>query len=143
LLAQVLRVIASPVHSFPESALPVNSTEHEQDPIRPQSGAGFFKMAIGIAIGNFQGDGSVDVLVSDSDSAPLPLRNKPEGKGIGWARVWSGKSANLDAAGARFTYQAGDLLPGRMKVGDGGSWPVRDPRPVLGIGTGKTRAGWW
>lgn len=51
-----------------------------------------------------------------------------------------GENANPDAVGARFTYQAGDLLPSRRKVGDGSLWSVRNPRRVLGMGNRKTRA---
>ena len=66
------------------------------------------------------------------------LRNNA-GRQVHWLGVrlvWK-KNANPDAVGARFTYQAGDLLPSRMKVGDGSFWSVRDPRRVLGMGNRK------
>ena len=45
-----------------------------------------------------------------------------------------GKKANIDAVGARVTYQAGYLNRTRMKVGGGSYLSSHDPRMVLGIG---------
>lgn len=75
---------------------------------------------------------------------PLPCccATTPEGKDVGWACVWFGKKRKSDTVGARFTYQAGDLLP-RRKVGDGSFWSVRDPRRVLGMGNRKNPGCWW
>ncbi len=93
--------------------------------------------ARGLAIGDFDNDGAVDVLVSvvDSDGAPLLLHNSAA-KGnhwlehqVGWKEV-----EILDAVGARITYQAGDLKRSRMKVGGGSYLSSHDPRMVLGIG---------
>jgi len=52
-----------------------------------------------------------------------------------------GKKANIDAIGARVTYQAGDLKRSRMKVGGGSYLSSHDPRMVLGIGQ-RTRVDW-
>ncbi len=52
-----------------------------------------------------------------------------------------GKKANLDAVGARITYQAGDLKRSRMKVGGGSFLSSHDPRLVLGIGS-QTKFDW-
>ena len=45
-----------------------------------------------------------------------------------------GRKANVDAVGARVTYQAGDLKRSRMKVGGGSFLSSHDPRVVLGLG---------
>jgi len=91
----------------------------------------------GLALGDFNNDGAVDVLVSVNDGAPLLLRNNI-GKKNHWLGVrLVGKKCNPDAIGARLTYQAGDLRRSRMKVGGGGYLSSHDPRVVLGIGERK------
>ena len=90
--------------------------------------------ARGLALGDFDNDGGVDVLISCNDEAPVLLHNN-----IGSQNHWLGinligKKANIDAVGARVTYQAGDLKRYRMKVGGGSYLSSHDPRLVLGLG---------
>ncbi len=90
--------------------------------------------ARGLAIGDFDNDGAVDVLVSVNDAAPLLLRNTAakENHWLGVKLV--GKKSNRDAVGARISYGAGDLKRSRTKVGGGSYLSSHDPRLVLGIG---------
>jgi enediyne biosynthesis protein E4 len=111
--------------------------------VSPQSGPVFAKplSARGMAIGDFDNDGAVDVLVSVNDGAPVLLRN-----GVGAQNHWLGinlvgTKSNPDAVGARVTYQAGDLKQQRMKVGGGSFLSSHDPRMVLGIGK-RTKVDW-
>jgi enediyne biosynthesis protein E4 len=108
-----------------------------------QSGPVFAKplSARGMAIGDFDNDGAVDVLVSVNNAAPVLLHNK-----IGNQNHWlgiklAGKKSNPDAIGARVTYQAGDLRRSRTKVGGGSYLSSHDPRIVLGIGK-RTKIDW-
>ncbi len=90
--------------------------------------------ARGLAIGDFDNDGAVDVLISVNDDAPLLLRNTAA-NGNHWLGIkLIGKKANRDAVGARITYQAGDLKRTRTKVGGGSYLSSHDPRVVLGLG---------
>jgi hypothetical protein len=101
-----------------------------------QSGPVFSKplAARGLAIGDFDNDGAVDVLVSVNNGAPVLLKNNA-GTQNNWLGIkLVGKKSNPDAIGARITYQAGDLKRNRMKVGGGSYLSSHDPRLVLGIG---------
>ena len=90
--------------------------------------------ARGLALGDFDNDGAVDVLITNNDEAPLLLRNDA-GTENHWLGInLKGKKANPDAIGARITYQAGELKRSRMKVGGGSYLSSHDPRMVLGIG---------
>src|SRR3989440_6616654 len=111
--------------------------------VSAQSGPVFAKplSARGMAIGDFNNDGAIDVLVAVNDSAPVLLRNN-----IGNQNHWLGvklvgKKSNPDAIGARITYQAADLKRSRTRVGGGSFLSSHDPRIVLGIGK-RSRIDW-
>lgn len=88
----------------------------------------------GLAVGDFDNDGAVDVLISTNNGAPLLLKNRAA-DGNHWLGVHLiGRKSNPDAIGARVNYQAGDLKRSRMKVGGGSYLSSHDPRMVLGLG---------
>jgi hypothetical protein len=88
----------------------------------------------GLALGDFDNDGAVDVLISVNNGAPLLLRNNA-GRHNQWLGIHlRGKKSNPDAIGAVVTYQAGDLKRRRAKVGGGSYLSSHDPRMVLGLG---------
>jgi len=108
-----------------------------------ESGPAFARpmSARGLALGDFNNDGAVDVLISCNNEAPMLLQNN-----IGRQNHWLGvklvgKKANIDAVGAIVTYQASDLKRSRMKVGGGSYLSSHDPRMVLGIGQ-RTKIDW-
>ena len=90
--------------------------------------------ARGLALGDFNNDGAVDVLISCNDEPPILVQNNA-GKQNHWLGLkLVGKKSNIDAVGAIIKYQAGDLKRTRMKVGGGSYLSSHDPRMVLGIG---------
>jgi|HubBroStandDraft_6_1064221.scaffolds.fasta_scaffold03543_4 hypothetical protein len=90
--------------------------------------------ARGLAIGDFDNDGAVDVLISINNGAPLLLKNKAA-HGNHWLGIrLLGKKTNSDAVGAKITWQAGDLVRHRLKTAGGSFLSSHDPREVLGIG---------
>src|SRR5205814_2842830 len=104
--------------------------------ISAQSGPVFSRpfAARGMAVGDFNNDGALDVLVAVNNDAPLLLKNNV-GSQSHWLGIkLVGKKSNPDAVGARITYQAQDLKRSRMKVGGGSYLSDHDPRIVLGIG---------
>ncbi|MBV9479249.1 MAG: CRTAC1 family protein, partial [Acidobacteria bacterium] len=121
---------------YREPSLLFHNTGKSLDNISSQSGPFFRKplSARGLAVGDFDNDGALDVLIAVNDDAPILLRNK-----IGRQNHWlglhlRGRKSNPDAVGARISYQAGDLKRSRMKVGGGSYLSAHDPRMVLGLG---------
>jgi hypothetical protein len=90
--------------------------------------------ARGLAIGDFDNDGAIDVLIAVNGDAPLLLKNTAA-QGNHWLGLrLIGKDCNPDAIGAVITWNAGDLSRRRLKVGGGSYLASHDPREVLGIG---------
>jgi hypothetical protein len=121
---------------YQEPLLLFRNTGNGFENVSARSGPVFAKnlSARGLAIGDFDNDGSVDVLISVNGAAPLLLRNNA-GKANHWLGLkLVGTKSNRDAVGAHVTYQAGDLKRTRMKTGGGSFLSSHDPRLVLGLG---------
>jgi hypothetical protein len=132
-----------PQVTYEEPPLLFHNTGKTFENISQRSGPIFGQplSARGLAIGDFNNDGSVDVLISVNNGAPVLLKNNAghENHWLG-VKLRGGKS-NPDAVGARLTYQAEDLKRSRMKVGGGSFLSDHDPRMVLGIGK-RTKIDW-
>jgi enediyne biosynthesis protein E4 len=97
--------------------------------------------ARGLALGDFDNNGSVDLLISTNDGPPILLRNNA-GRQNHWLGVrLRGRTANPDAVGAKITYRSGDFQRHRWLVGAGGFLSAHDPRVVLGLGP-RTKVDW-
>ena len=91
--------------------------------------------ARGLALGDFNNDGAIDVLVGVNNASPILLRNNAA-KGNHWLGVrLVGRKCNPDAVGASIAWQAGDVKRRLFKVGGGSYLASHDPRLVLGLGT--------
>lgn len=91
--------------------------------------------ARGMAVGDFDNDGAVDVLVAVNGGAPVLLKNNAAA-GNHWLGVkLIGKKCNTDAIGAKLTWTAGPLKRSQLKTGGGSFLSSHDPRVVMGIGT--------
>jgi enediyne biosynthesis protein E4 len=88
----------------------------------------------GMAVGDFNNDGAVDVLVAINNGPPVLLKNVSAASNHWLGVRLVGRKANPDAIGARIAWQAGDLQRTRLKVGGGSYLSSHDPREVLGIG---------
>jgi len=95
----------------------------------------------GLALGDFDNDGAVDVLVTQNDGAPILLRNRAA-RGNHWLGVkLAGRKANIDGIGAKLTHQSGEVVRHQWKVGGGSYLSSHDPRIVLGLGQ-RTKIDW-
>jgi hypothetical protein len=104
-----------------------------------QAGPAFRKLwpARGLAIGDFDNDGGLDVLVNNLGNAPLLLRNNV-GRQNNWLGLrLIGRTCNIDAIGAWMRWSFNRQTRSRLKVGGGSFLSSHDPRVVLGIGQAK------
>ena len=109
--------------------------------VSAQAGPVFAKSfsARGLAVGDYNNDGRVDVLVGCNGDAPVLLRNNaaagdPVNHWVGLKL--QGVRCNRDAIGARLTWSAGGVRRARQKNGGGSYLSSHDPREVLGLGRG-------
>ena len=111
--------------------------------VSTQAGPAFARKVAGrgLALGDFDNDGAVDVLISINDGAPLLLRNQGTRQNHWLGLKLIGTRSNIDAVGAQITYQSGDLKRQRTKVGGGSYLSSHDPRIVLGLG-GRAKIDW-
>jgi enediyne biosynthesis protein E4 len=129
--------------TYLERMLLFRNTGKTLQDVSAQSGP-IFSQAIagrGMAVGDFDNDGSVDVLVLVNNAPPILLRNNAARRNQ-WAGIHLvGKKANIDAIGAKITYKADDLQRHIFKVGGGSYLSSHDPRVVLGLGH-RTKLDW-
>jgi hypothetical protein len=93
-----------------------------------------FYPARGLAIGDYDNDGALDVVITNNGEAPILLKNRAA-KGNHWLGVkLEGTACNRDAVGARILWRAGGKLRQRFKNSGGSYLSSHDPREVLGIG---------
>ena len=91
--------------------------------------------ARGLAVGDFDNDGAVDVLIGVNGGAPVLLKNNAA-KGNHWLGFkLEGVTCNRDAIGARIVWKAGGKTKQRLKNNGGSYLSSHDPREVLGLGT--------
>jgi hypothetical protein len=111
--------------------------------VSPEAGPAFRKelSARGLAVGDYDDDGRVDVLLANNGMAPSLLRNE-SGSGNHWLGLrLEGRSANRDAVGAVVRWSAGGVVRQREKAGGGSYLSSHDPRLVLGLGA-AAKADW-
>jgi enediyne biosynthesis protein E4 len=90
--------------------------------------------ARGFAVGDYNNDGRLDVMVGNCNEAPLLLKNNA-GAGNGWIGLQlEGTKCNRDAIGARITWSAGGVVRSRLKTSGGSYLSSHDTREVLGLG---------
>jgi hypothetical protein len=90
--------------------------------------------ARGLATGDLNNDGRLDVLIGNCNEAPLLLKNNA-GEGNRWVGLkLQGVKSNRDAIGAKITWSADGVTKSRLKTSGGSYLSSHDPREVVGIG---------
>jgi hypothetical protein len=89
----------------------------------------------GLAIGDFDNDGRMDILVVDSDGAPLLLHNECSAAGHWLGVRLIGSRSNRDGYGAMLTARCGKRTLLRYCHADGSYLSSSDPRVHFGLGS--------
>jgi hypothetical protein len=92
----------------------------------------------GVAFGDFDNDGDIDIIVNHKDQSPAILRNDT-GSANHWVRLdLRGTRSNRDAVGARVEVVAGGRTIHRQRKGGYSMESSHDPRLLIGLGTAGT-----
>ena len=104
--------------------------------VSTQAGPAFSKYfnARGLAIGDYDNDGALDVLVCLNGGAPLLLKNNAAQNNNWLGITLEGVKCNRDAIGAKVFWTAAGVKRSRLKTSGGSYLSSHDPRIVLGIG---------
>jgi enediyne biosynthesis protein E4 len=108
--------------------------------VSTKAGPAFQKVspARGLAIGDYNNDGRIDVLIGNNGAAPVLLKNNT-GDGNHWVGVYlQGTACNRDAVGATITWSSNGRTRTRYKSNGGSYLSSHDMREVLGLGTAAT-----
>ncbi len=104
--------------------------------VSDQAGPAFHQpfAARGLAVGDYDNNGSLDVLVANNGGAPVLLKNNAA-KGNNWLGIkLEGVTCNRDAIGAKIYWTAAGKKRFRLKNSGGSYLSSHDPREVLGVG---------
>ena len=105
--------------------------------VSQQAGTAFQKFfpARGLAVGDYDNDGALDVLIGNNGGAPVLLKNNAAA-GNNWLGLkLEGVSCNRDAIGTKLYWTAGGKRRFRLKNNGGSYLSSHDLREVLGIGS--------
>ena len=92
------------------------------------------RVSRGAAVGDFDNDGDLDILVNNNGQAPQLLRNDG-GNANHWLEILLiGTKSNRDGVGARVKVSAGDLVLYDQRKGGMSYQSAQDPRLHFGLG---------
>jgi hypothetical protein len=123
---------------YKEPLLMFENTGRGYKDVSAQSGAAFSKTypARGMAVGDYDNDGDLDVLISNNGEPPLLLRNDGGNRNNWLGLQLVSTKSNAAAVGATITWQVGERKFTRLKTTGGSYLASHDPREILGAGRG-------
>src|SRR5947209_19767326 len=108
--------------------------------MREQAGPAFNAgySARGLAIGDFDNDGGIDIVLTCLNGKPILLRNN-----VGQSNSWigfqlQGTKSNRDAVGAKITVSFSDRKLVRWITGGSSYLSSHDKRVIVGLGEGRS-----
>jgi enediyne biosynthesis protein E4 len=116
----------------------VNGTSFED--VGASAGASFQKKIVGrgLAVGDYDNDGKVDVLIVDAEGTPLLLHNETPDAGNWLTLKLVGKKSNRDGIGALVTVEADGKTLLRHCARDGSYLSASDNRVHFGVDKATT-----
>jgi enediyne biosynthesis protein E4 len=90
--------------------------------------------ARGLAVGDYNNDGALDVLVVNNGGPPVLLRNNAAKENNWLGLRLEGVTCNRDAIGTRIIWKAGGRMMQRLKNSGGSYLSSHDQRDILGAG---------
>ena len=93
------------------------------------------RVSRGAAIGDFDNDGDLDILISNNGQYAQLLRNDGGNQNHWLSILLEGTKSNRDAVGARVKVTAGDLVSYDERRGGTSYQSARDPRLHFGLGS--------
>ena len=108
--------------------------------VSSQLGADFRmpRVSRGAAVGDFDNDGDLDILVNHNNDFPQLLRNDGGNQNHWLTILLAGTKSNRDAVGARVKVTAGDLVAYDQRKGGTSYQSAPDPRLHFGLGHRET-----
>ena len=113
--------------------------DHKLHDVSDQGGPAFHKYfaARGLAVGDFDNDGALDVLIGVNGGAPVLLKNNAATSNNWLGVKLEGTQCNRDAIGAKIYWTAAGKKRFRLKNNGGSYLSSHDPREVLGVGSAR------
>ena len=91
-------------------------------------------MGRGVAFGDIDNDGKMDIVVNHKDAAPALLHNETKSENH-WIRfILQGTKSNRDSIGTKLTITAGGLTIHRQRKGGYSMQSTNDHRVLIGVG---------
>jgi enediyne biosynthesis protein E4 len=127
----------NPRVTYRESPLLFRNTGKGFENVSGKSGPIFGKRISGrgMATGDFDNDGDLDVLISNNGEPPLLLRNQGGNRNNWIGLQLVSRQSNPAAIGAMISWGVGSQKRSRLKTGGGSYLSTHDPREVLGLGS--------
>jgi hypothetical protein len=123
--------------TYPQPALLHRNMNGKRFILSTRSAGAYFDtkhVGRGVAFGDLDDDGDIDIVVNHKDAAPAVLINETPTKNH-WIRLaLTGTVSNRDAIGTRVELQAGGRTIFRQRKGGYSLESANDPRLLIGIG---------